>query len=233
MGLMGLILLPACTTWAGPFPVEDYRGVEQEEKAATENKDATKAQPAAPKKFNVTMEAALPAGFPDPGPVGKVIIKTYPVSRRAVVDRSAGRNFNRLFNHIKKNKVAMTTPVTMDMQKNEETGKHQAHNMAFYYEAPQQGKTGEDGQVKVEDLPSMKVVSVGMAGALTREYMSESRSKLEAYLKEKNLKATGELRILAYNSPFVPYWKKYYEMQIPVEIIEQKSATTQPADGSE
>ena len=63
-------------------------------------------------------EAKLPAGFPPPGPVGDVIVKTYPAHRlaRTSSDAAGGDNrmFMKLFGHIKRNDIAMTAPVTMD-----------------------------------------------------------------------------------------------------------------------
>lgn len=51
--------------------------------------------------------APLPAGFPKPGPVGEIIIKQYPASRIAIVDRDqrhqgSGGLFMPLFRHIEK-----------------------------------------------------------------------------------------------------------------------------------
>ena len=79
-------------------------------------------------------EARLPEGYPEPGPVGEVIIKTYPASRVAKVQarEMAGANANGmfwpLFNHIKKENISMTPPVLMGY----DDMKPQAERPGFY-----------------------------------------------------------------------------------------------------
>ena len=59
-------------------------------------------------------EANLPAGWPDATPVGKVQIKEYPTYRAATVREGQldgtgqGPMFRELFQHIKRNQIAMT-----------------------------------------------------------------------------------------------------------------------------
>ena len=67
-------------------------------------------------------EAELPDGFPDPGPAGKVIVKEYPAYRlarfAALQGQPASQNgmFWPLFQHIKRNDIAMTAPVEMGLR---------------------------------------------------------------------------------------------------------------------
>jgi len=61
-------------------------------------------------------EAKLPVGFPAPGPVGEVIVKTYPAHRLARVRAERNNDngmFMQLFRHIERQEIAMTAPVEM------------------------------------------------------------------------------------------------------------------------
>ena len=165
-------------------------------------------------------EAKLPVGFPPPGPVGTVIVKTYPAHRLARVraERSNDNGmFMQLFRHIERHEIAMTAPVEMvwqgDTSKNPES-------MAFLYRSGEIGAPGadpQDGRVMVEDIPEIKVVSLGMRGAYGRETTDKGLEKLRAWLaSHPEWQPAGAPRTLAYNSPFVPNFLKYAEIQLPI-----------------
>ena len=159
-------------------------------------------------------EAKQPEGFPKPGVAGKIVIKEYPVYRAAKVTASDdGRNrmFNKLFNHIKRNEIAMTAPVEMTY------GKRGPKSMAFMYANTKTGKIGAEGEVEVVDVAPQKVVSVAVYGSYNRERFEDAREKLTDWLeKNKEWQADGPARFLAFNSPFVPGPLKYGETQIPI-----------------
>lgn len=165
-------------------------------------------------------EAKLPEGFPAAGPVNEVIVKTYPAHRLARVRAEGGSNgmFMKLFRHIERNEIAMTAPVEMSWQ--QAAGKEPVA-MAFLYAKPSIGAAGidpEDQRVVVEDIPEIKVVSIGLRGGYDKSTFDRGATRLEAWLKEHpEWKAAGDLRTLAYNSPFVPGFTKYSEAQIPIE----------------
>ena len=165
-------------------------------------------------------EAKLPEGFPAAGPVNEVIVKTYPAHRLARVRAEGGSNgmFMKLFRHIERNEIAMTAPVEMSWQ--QAAGKEPVA-MAFLYAKPSIGAAGadpEDQRVVVEDIPEIKVVSIGLRGSYDKSTFDRGATRLEAWLKEHpEWKAAGDLRTLAYNSPFVPGLVKYSEAQIPIE----------------
>jgi effector-binding domain-containing protein len=167
-------------------------------------------------------EARLPFGYPLPGPVREVVIKDYPASRAAIV-RSVdlgGANsngmFRPLFNHIKKNNIAMTAPVVMSYADGGDTADPSA--MAFVYANTQLGRAGIDGKVSVEDLPAMTVASVGIRGSYTESHFREGLAQLRAWLaaNQSQYEPSGPPRYLGYNSPFVPWFLRYGEVQIPV-----------------
>ncbi len=160
-------------------------------------------------------EAKQPAGFPVPGKVGEIVIKSYPAYRAATVAQAGdGQNrlFGQLFEHIKQNKIAMTAPVEMTFN---EAG---TDSMAFLYESREIGRLGTEGRVEVVDVPEMKVLSIGIRGNYTKQRFDASCRKLFAWLEDsEEWKPSGEPRYLAFNSPFVPGFARYGEVQIPVE----------------
>jgi hypothetical protein len=183
-------------------------------------------------------ESKLPLGFPPPSPTGQVVIKDYPAYRLARIraldaGRSAGPNtmFGPLFNHIKRNDIAMTAPVEMtypravpvaDGDRLPSAGAKRVESMAFLYGDPSLGAAGPDGadqRVVVEDVPEMTVLSVAVRGGYTEANFTAGIDKLQAWLAANpgQVHAVGPPRYLAYNSPFVPGFLKIGEVQLPVE----------------
>jgi hypothetical protein len=168
--------------------------------------------------FRPVVEAPLPEGFPDYAPVGKVVIKEYPAYRMAKAD--GGNSFWTLFRHIKANDIAMTAPVEMRYG-DAQADRPSAQTMAFLYRSTEQGKLGRQGRVAVVDVPPMTVVSIGVRGARTQSSVMQSRERLQSWLDENKdqYEVAGELRVLGYNSPFVPRGKNFFEVEIPVRPV--------------
>ncbi|NBT12584.1 MAG: hypothetical protein EBS56_03190 [Planctomycetia bacterium] len=174
-------------------------------------------------------EASLPAGFPAPGPVGEVIVKTYPAHRmaRAAAGKGANGMFMKLFRHIERNEIAMTAPVVMGWPAEnaaegggDAAGKQPAtqgpESMAFLYGKPTLGAAGVDPADPVV-LTETVVVSVGLRGSYDEATMNRGLERLRAWLGEHpEWTVAGAPRSLAYNSPFVPGFAKYSEVQLPV-----------------
>jgi len=182
------------------------------------------AEPAAPtpSKPMMVSEAKLPQGFPAPGPVGEVIVKTYPahrLARTAAAEGGDNRMFMRLFGHIKRNEIAMTAPVTMDWS-GEPAERGGPESMAFLYAKPDLGQAGPDpadAAVTVADIPEVTVVSIGLRGGYGKKTFRKGAEQLEAWLAEHpEWQPDGPPRMLAYNSPFVPGLLKYSEIQRPI-----------------
>lgn len=160
-------------------------------------------------RFRPTMEADLPEGFPEPGPVGHVVVKTYPVYRAA---RANGANsFWTLFNHIKRNAIDMTAPVEMTMDDSMDTV-----DMAFLYGAPTLGETGREGRVEVADLEAVTVLSVGMRGVRSEARVAKARKAIEAAAAADGWQVAGQWRLMGYNSPMVLGNRRFWELQVPV-----------------
>ncbi len=68
----------------------------------------------------------------------------------------------------------------------------------------------------------MTVVSLGCRGVRTEAAIAEAREKLIGWLQEQQGKyvVSGPLRVMGYNSPFVPRDKNFFEVQIPIKPAE-------------
>ncbi len=194
----------------------------------------------------VFREAAMPKGFPEPGPVGEVVIKDYPayrlarvVSGRNGIPAGSGGMFRPLFNHIKRNDIPMTAPVEIGYPA--QAAKRPSHkpsakdisaaeSMAFLYANPSRGQTGadpSDQRVVVEDVPAMTVVSIGVRGRYTDASFAEALDRLRAWVADNpgKVRIVGPPRYLGYNSPFMLSFLRYAEVQLPVERLEPPPAT--------
>lgn len=165
--------------------------------------------------FQPLMEAELPRGYPVPGPLGEIRVKQYPAYRMAV-SKSGSSAFWSLFSHIKRHDIAMTAPVEMSYGKADES-KPSEQSMAFLYGDPDMGQTGPDGNVEVVDAEPVTVVSIGLNGSRSETRIEQARDQLLNWLAESSqYEVVGPMRVLGYNSPFVPRDRKYWEVQIPV-----------------
>ena len=126
-----------------------------------------------------------------------------------------------LFRHIKRRKIAMTAPVVMEYSSGaaEDASKMDSTEaMAFLYRRPQQGDAGKFGAVAVGNETPLRVVSIGLKGSYAKSRFREALAKLQDWLATRDdLQPAGPPRVLGYNSPFMWFWKKYSEVQIPVK----------------
>ena len=169
--------------------------------------------------FKPKVEAPVPAGFPAPTPVGVVEIKKLPVYRMAKVNNTGGgNNFFTLFNHIKKNSIEMTAPVEMTMA--EKNGKFAESSMAFLYQETTLGKVGPQGNIAVLDTKECMVASIGMRGSPNSEALESAKRWLLEKIKiaPEAYEIAGELKVMGYNSPFMPEKLRYYEVQLPLKL---------------
>ena len=167
---------------------------------------------AAPKPAYVA-EAPLPKGWPKPGPYNQVSEKKYPAYRAAVTTgKGSSFTFWRLFRHIKKNNIPMTSPVEMGM-KNEEGKSLSMQSMAFLYQGQDVGKAGADGnKIEVKDVPAAKALSYAWQGDDSKATIKKAKEALMAELKKRKLEYSS-MRLLGYNGPGVPKEKKTWELQ--------------------
>lgn len=187
--------------------------------------DAAKEGKPAPKYIS---EAPLPKGWPQPGPFNQVSSKTYPAYRAAVTQsNSSSFAFWRLFNHIKRQNIPMTSPVEMNMgtkgdgkvdgEAKEGEQKLRMSSMSFLYQDQNVGKKGDDGaKVTVKDFPSVKTLSYTWQGTDSKANIEIARKAIMAELKKRQLKHST-IRKLGYNGPGVPRDKKTWELQAILE----------------
>jgi len=172
--------------------------------------------------FQRISEAPLPVGFPEPTQLHYIEVKKLPGYRLAKTGMKGNQNgpFMTLFQHIKRNDIAMTAPVEMGHASAQPDARETS--MAFLYRKPDMGSTGTDkgdSNVKVVDVPTMTVVSIGCRGNMKAEQVEQAAKRLRTWLEEhdQQYEIAGPLRTLGYNSPFIPGFQRYFEVQIPVE----------------
>ena len=175
-------------------------------------------------------EAALPRDFPQPGPVGQVIVKHYPAYRAAWTTApeqgdAQGKMFGSLFRHIQSNKIKMTAPVEMTYASQEIDATSQPTAMAFMYQQPEMGTAGKQGTVEVRDMQAITVLSITVRGNYTTARVKEALGQLNEYMNSHTGQFTvaGQPRYLGYNSPFVPWFLRMGEVQLPVQELQVES----------
>ncbi len=220
VGVLGILVAASCAT----SPARQAENAVAPEAAAAEA-DADEAEQADTPRY--VREASLPAGYPAPGESGRIQIKQYPAARlvRAQAADHGGpdRLFRPLFNHIKKHQIAMTAPVEMTYDTGEGDAAPAVRSMAFIYPSRDLGELGRDDTVEVLETEPMTVVSVGVRGGYSTARFAEHYRVLEVWLAGQTAyEAAGPPRYLAYNSPFVPGFMKYGEVQVPVREVGQE-----------
>lgn len=182
------------------------------------------------RRFKPNLEAPLPEAWPAPWLPDLVRLKTYPSMRAAWTEQGDGRNgqFMTLFRHIMDRRIAMTSPLIMAYQPPETASSGNALGepvaMAFLYRKTTQDTAGPFGAVHVTDDPPLQVISVARKGMYSTGNFHESVVQLRAWLQaHSEWQPAGPPRVLAYNSPFMPFWMKYAEVQIPVRAAARES----------
>ena len=147
---------------------------------------------------------------------GKIEIKTIPASM-VMVSESEGnyfgtRNylFRRLFNYISENNVAMTAPVEARIENAQ---------MKFYVGTKDKLKELKDrGSVKVVTIPQRTVVSIGIRGTYTESNFEKAKTQLEQWLRDNTgYQQAGAAYAVYWDGPFMPWFLKQSEVQIPVQ----------------
>ena len=175
--------------------------------------------------FSPVQEAQMPAGFPGFLAIDEVELRTYPAYRMVKTNMQGGQMgaFWPLFRHIEEHGIAMTTPVQTDWQEAVEGKGERAASMAFLYGDKALGKLGQDGKVEVVDVAGLTVLSIGARGGDTTNKVKALRLVLLACLQEHpEWAAAGPVRTMGYNSPSVMGDRRYFEVQLPVRIVEKK-----------
>ena len=175
--------------------------------------------------FKPKFESELPACFAPPTPVGEIEIKHYKSYRMAKTPSVGRTAFFKLFNHIKKNDIKMTSPVQMTYDG--EKDKLAETEMAFLYPDSETNGSANQEDVKVVDTDPVTVISMGMRGrpsATEVEKAAEMLREASVHFPMK-FELKDEVRLMGYNSPAVPPRDQFYEVQIELssngEQVEQ------------
>jgi hypothetical protein len=167
--------------------------------------------------------ASTPENWPELTPVGEVQLEEYPAYRAAIVDQQSvegdgvGPMFMTLFRHIKSNDIAMTAPVELRYGHGPSVETRMT-SMAFPYRTSSMGAVGDEGVVHVRNVAPQSFASVGIRGSYTNANLEKGVGMLTAWLDANadTVKPIGPPRYLGYNSPFVPRFMRYGEVQVPV-----------------
>ena len=165
-------------------------------------------------------EAPLPKGWPQPGPYDEVSEKSFPPYRSAHTAMSSENfAFWRLFRHIKRNNIPMTSPVEMGVEENGD--KLSMKSMAFLYQSTAVGQAGEGGKkVDVKDSPTLKTRSYTWQGGKSSANLKKAKNALDTELEKRKLKS-DDYRVMGYNSPSVPNAQKTWEMIVILPTAKQ------------
>ena len=175
--------------------------------------------------FRPVDEAKVPEGFPRFCGLDEVELRRYPAYRMARTAMKAGGTdgaFWPLFNHIKDNGIAMTSPVQMDYRDDGE----RAASMAFLYGDPSTDPAKVGDGVEVVDVAAATVLSIGANGYERKGRVAALEQRLRAFVKASDgaWVVAGPLRTMAYNSPMVRGDRRYFEVQLPVRPVEAGQA---------
>jgi len=181
---------------------------------------------------NKAMSAPLPVGFPAPTAHNNIEVKQYPAYRSGTytyegnLGEATSASFNPLFRHISNNNISMTAPVearypleTIDQPLQKGKAK-----VSFLYNNNSINPLQISQDIQVEDHAPMLVVSLGVHGAYGYDQFQENITKLKQWLSNHpEYKIAGEPREFLYDSPFTPAPLKRREVQIPVQIVSDRS----------
>ena len=150
--------------------------------------------------------------------VGEFEIKTLPKARLIASQTDAAyfqdnnRLFRPLFQYISSRNIAMTTPVEAEMNPG---------IMYFYIDAEVSNEVLDATEhVSVHEIPERLVASLGVRGGYNEHNFNNASAKLSAWLLRNPVyKATGKIRGIFWNGPFMPDFLKHFEVHIPVQMV--------------
>jgi hypothetical protein len=74
-----------------------------------------------------------------------------------------------------------------------------------------------DDRVKLKAVPGQLIAAFRYSGTWSKDRYEEKRIRLQALMRQKNLKPAGEPIFARYNPPFMPWFLRRNEVLIPVE----------------
>ena len=150
--------------------------------------------------------------------VGEFEIKALPAARLIACQTDAtyfednNRLFRPLFRYISSRDIAMTTPVEAEMNP----------GVMYFYIGSEVSSDALDPteSVSVHEAPKRLVASLGVRGSYSEHNFNKASAKLSAWLlKNPVYEATGKVRGIFWNGPFIPGFFKRFEVHIPVQLL--------------
>lgn len=122
-------------------------------------------------------------------------------------DQGGSSSFMKLFRYIQSNGIPMTTPVEVNVDKNQ---------MRFY--ATSASRTMQDSQdVEVKKVNTRQVLSIGVKGSYNQENYTKAEVKLREWLtKNPQWQIVDESYAVYWDSPYVLFFLKHSEVHVPV-----------------
>ena len=74
-----------------------------------------------------------------------------------------------------------------------------------------------DDRVKLKAVPGQLIAAFRYSGTWSKDRYEEKKIRLQALMRQKNLKPAGEPIFARYNPPFMPWFLRRNEVLIPVE----------------
>ena len=140
--------------------------------------------------------APLPAGFPTPTPNGRIEVKNYPAYRAATyryrgqLSEAANRSFYPLYQHISSNDISMTAPVETRYPADTGATSGEAEVSFLYRDTDTYPKEVADN-IRIEDVPPMTVVSLGLQGGYDFDSYQQGLTRLNEWLAETGYNLDG------------------------------------------
>jgi len=150
--------------------------------------------------------------------VGEFEIKALPAARLIACQTDTAyfednnRLFRPLFRYISSRDIAMTTPVEAEMNP----------GVMYFYIGSEVSSDALDPteSVSVHEAPKRLVASLGVRGSYSEHNFNKASAKLSAWLlKNPVYEATGKVRGIFWNGPFIPGFFKRFEVHIPVQLL--------------
>jgi len=147
-------------------------------------------------------------------------------------DEGSNEGFRRIAGYIfggnkVRQKIAMTAPVTTERSEKIAmtapviTAK-QAASTAVSFVMPSEYTmetlpVPDDTRVTLRQVPSRTMAVITFSGRWTDENFQEHTEELKQWIARQKLKIIGDPVIARYNPPFIPFFFRHNEVQIPIE----------------
>ena len=155
-------------------------------------------------------------------------------------DAVGNEGFRRLFDYIsgknrRQQSISMTAPVSQKAESEKismtapvnQVRVGEKYRITFVMPAKYTMETLPeplDDRVKLKAVPGQLIAALKYSGTWSKDRYEEKKIRLQALIRQKNLKPAGEPIFARYNPPFMPWFLRRNEVLIPVENGSQPTA---------